>query len=131
MTTELRVLLFAVVLGIIHILASAMAITKQRGAKWNMSARDTKAPEPTGLAGRLDRASKNFFETFPLVAAGILLVHVTQASSPVTALGAQIYLGARILYVPLYAFGIPVIRTLVWTVSMIGFVMLLAPLFGL
>ena len=131
MTTELRMLLFAIVLGIIHILAASVAVTKQRGAKWNMSARDAKAPEATGLAGRLDRASKNFLETFPLVAAAILLVHVTQISSPVTALGAQIYLGARVVYLPLYAFGIPVVRTLVWTVSMIGFVMLLAPLFGL
>ena len=131
MTTELRVLLFAIILGVIHILIGAMLATKQRGAKWNMSPRDGKSAELTGLAGRMDRASKNFLETFPLVAAAILLVHVTQSSSSTTALGAQIYLGARVLYIPLYAMGIPVVRTLVWSISMVGFVMLLAPLFGL
>lgn len=131
MTIELRILLYAIVLGLVHILAAAMLATKQRGTKWNMSARDGKQSELTGLAGRMDRASKNFLETFPLVAAAILMVHATQSSSSVTALGSQMYLGARILYIPLYALGIPVVRTLVWAISMVGFVMLLAPLFGL
>jgi uncharacterized MAPEG superfamily protein len=131
MTTELRILLYTLVLGLVHILAGAFFATQQRGTKWNMSARDGKSPELTGLAGRMDRASKNFFETFPLVAAAILMLAVTHTSSSVTALGAQIYLAARVLYVPIYALGIPVVRTLVWGVSIIGFIMLLAPLFGL
>jgi uncharacterized MAPEG superfamily protein len=131
MTTELRILLYATVLGLVHIMGAAMLATKQRGTKWNMSARDGKTPELTGLAGRMDRASKNFLETFPLVAAVILTLHAAQVSSSVTVLGAQIYFAARVLYIPLYAFGIPVVRTLVWTISIVGFVMLLAPLFGL
>jgi uncharacterized MAPEG superfamily protein len=37
-----------------------------------------------------------------------------------TALGAQIYLICRVVYVPLYAFGVPVLRSLVWIGSAVG-----------
>ncbi len=40
-----------------------------------------------------------------------------------TALGAQIYLAARILYVPTYALGMPIVRSLVWGASLAGIVM--------
>jgi uncharacterized MAPEG superfamily protein len=40
-------------------------------------------------------------------------------------LGAQLYFWARIAFVPVYALGIPVVRTLVWTVSLVGIVLVL------
>jgi uncharacterized MAPEG superfamily protein len=43
-----------------------------------------------------------------------------------SAWGAIVYFGARVLYVPLYAFGVPVLRSLVWGVSLAGLAMLLA-----
>ncbi len=46
-----------------------------------------------------------------------------------TVLGAQLYFWSRLIYVPIYALGIPYLRTLVWTVSMVGIVLLLIPLF--
>ncbi|HUA79328.1 MAG TPA: MAPEG family protein, partial [Dyella sp.] len=36
---------------------------------------------------------------------------------------------ARLIYVPVYALGIPYLRTAIWAVSMVGIVMLLVPLF--
>lgn len=39
--------------------------------------------------------------------------------------GCWLYLLARIVYVPLYAAGIPVLRTLVWMVSVAGLVLIL------
>ena len=41
-------------------------------------------------------------------------------------MGAQIYFWARLLYIPAYASGIPVVRTVLWTISVIGLVMVLA-----
>ena len=42
--------------------------------------------------------------------------------------GAMLWLGARVIYLPLYAAGIPVVRTVAFMVSMVGIVMLLWPL---
>ena len=50
-------------------------------------------------------------------------------SNATSALGAQLYFWARVAYVPLYAAGVPYLRTLVWTISLIGLVMVLAALF--
>lgn len=46
-----------------------------------------------------------------------------------TVWGAALYVGGRALYAPLYASGIPTVRTLVWLVSMVGLVMVLVALF--
>jgi uncharacterized MAPEG superfamily protein len=43
--------------------------------------------------------------------------------------GAALYFWARVVYVPLYALGVPYVRSLVWTVSFAGLVMILAALF--
>ena len=49
-----------------------------------------------------------------------------EAIAPVrTALGAQCYFWARLAYVPLYAAGVPYLRTVVWGVSLWGLLQLL------
>ena len=45
-----------------------------------------------------------------------------------TLLGAWIYVIARALYVPLYASGVPVLRSLVWLAALIGIVLELVAL---
>ena len=65
MTIELRLLVCSVVLGFVHIVAASHAASLQLCYRWSASARDQAAPL-TGVAGRLDRALRNFFETFPL-----------------------------------------------------------------
>ncbi|KRG39339.1 hypothetical protein ARC78_14795 [Stenotrophomonas pictorum JCM 9942] len=128
MDIEIRALGWAVVLGILQMLLAATASTSQRGLKWNVSARDGRAPPLTGAAARLQRAWANFLETFPLFAAAVLAVVLLHRQNPSTALGAQLYLWARVLYVPLYAAGIPYLRSLVWGVAMAGIGMLVWPL---
>ncbi len=130
MTIEIRMLVWAIVLGLVHIMLAVTWATRQRGVAWNTSARDEQA-EPLGtLAARLDRASKNFLETFAFFAAAVLAVVATNHANSTTALGAQLYFWARVVYLPLYAFGVPYVRTLAWTVSLIGLLMVLWPLFG-
>jgi len=74
------------------------------------------------------RAQANFEETFPITIVALLGVVLANRTSPSTALGGWIWLGARIVYLPLYAAGIPVIRTIVFVISMVGLVMVLWPL---
>jgi uncharacterized MAPEG superfamily protein len=88
------------------------------------------APLTGVLAGRLDRAFANFKETFPFFAAAVMMAAVLGRHSNLTAWGAELYLAARIIYLPLYAMGVPFLRTLVWLASVIGIVMLLSELFS-
>jgi len=128
MTTELCMLLWSVVLGLVQIALAATCSVSQRGSRWAAGARDEAKPPLGGIGGRLDRARANFLETFPLFAAVILAAHLLQRHDYLTVLGAQLYFWARLVYVPVYAAGIPYLRTLVWTVSIAGIVLVLAAL---
>lgn len=127
MTTELSVLAWGCVLAIVHVFAAVRVKTRQYGTKWNVGARDEALPPPDPIVGRLARAQANYFETFPVMAAAILIVTAAGLTSRWTALGALIWLGARAIYLPLYAAGVPVVRTIVFMVSMAGIVMVLWP----
>ena len=125
MGIEIKMLGWAIVLGLAQVMLAAAAVTRERGTAWNASARDGTPPPPGPLAARLQRAQANFLETFPFFAAAVLAVVLTQRQDGSTALAVQLYFWARVVYVPLYAAGIPYIRSLVWVVSMVGIVLLL------
>ena len=129
MPTEIKILAWATVLLIVHIFAAVHLKTRQYGAKWNMGARDEALPPLNPLAGRLQRAQANFLETLPIAIIALLGVVVANRTSAGTALGGWIWLGARVVYLPLYAAGIRVIRTLAFAVSLVGLAMVLKPLF--
>lgn len=129
MPIELKMLAWSIVLGLVHVFLAAGLVTRQRGLKWNASARDGEPAPITGIAARVDRASRNFLETFVFFAAAVLAVVVAQKTSAQTALGAEIYVWARVAYLPIYAAGIPYLRTVVWAVSLWGFLQVLEALF--
>ena len=128
MTTELRLLAAAVLIGLVHMLWAAAASRRQQGLKWAAGPRDTPRPV-TGRAERLNRAFANFRETFPLFAAALLAAHVADRTGDLTLWGAVLYVAGRALYVPLYAFPVGMLRTLVWFVSMAGLLLVVAALF--
>ena len=128
LSIELKMLLYSAILGIAHLLAVASLSTMQRGLKWNISSRDQKATELSGVAARMERAFKNFLETFPFFVAAILMVQLTQLQSSNTTLGAQLYFWARLLYIPIYAAGITGVRSLIWGISFAGLIMVLLAL---
>ena len=125
MTTELSMLLWSVVLGLVQIALVAAFSLSRRGVVWAVSARDEAGPALVGIGGRLDRARANFLETFPFFLAAVLAAHLLQVHDSLTILGAQLYFWARLLYVPAYATGIPYLRSLIWGVSIVGIVLLL------
>jgi uncharacterized MAPEG superfamily protein len=126
MTTELNMLMWSVVLGLVQIAIAATCSVAQRGLGWAASPRDEVKPPLTGIGGRLDRARANFLETFPLFLAVVVAAHLLQRHDATTVLGAQLYFWARLAHLPVYAAGIPYLRTLIWTVSIVGIVMVLA-----
>jgi len=125
MTSELTYLGWTLVLALFQILAHAFARTRETGLTYNMSPRDVAGPPAGAIAGRLARAQANLFETLPLFAAAVLIAHVASRDSALTHWGALLYFWSRVVYVPLYVFGIPVARTLVWGVGIAGLVMIL------
>lgn len=127
MATELIMLAWGCVLALVHILATAQVRTRQYGTKWNVGARDEELPPPRPLVGRLERAQANFFETFPLMVAAVLIVTEAGLTGENTALGAMLWLGARVVYLPLYALGVSYLRSLAWIVSLVGIVMVFWP----
>jgi uncharacterized MAPEG superfamily protein len=129
MTIELKMLAWSALLGLVQVFLGAAAMFNQRSSAWVASSRDQPAEPLAGVAGRLDRSWRNFLETFPFFAVAVLVAHLAQRHNDMTMLGAQLYFWARLVYLPLYAAGIPYLRTLVWTISVIGLVMVLAALF--
>ena len=130
LSTELTMLGLAVILGFIHLFAAIQVITAERGRAWNVGARDVTEPLKGKLAGRLDRAFQNFKETFIPFAAVVLACAVAGRHNGLTVWGAELYVVARVIYLPLYAMGIPVLRTIVWLIGTIGIFLLIAALFG-
>ena len=126
MSPELWLLVASIVLGFVHIIAQGQSMTMQRGLRYNAGARDEIMPPVTGVAGRLERALRNFLETFPLFAAAILIAHVVTAHNGFTLWGAWLYFLGRVLYLPLYAFGVPYIRSLAWNIATLGIFLVLA-----
>ena len=128
MPVELKILALGALLLFIHIFTATRFKTAQYGRKWNVGARDEALPPPSAMTGRTMRAQANFQETFPIAIVALLGVVIAGKTSPTTALGGWIWLGARVVYLPLYAAGVPVVRTIVWTAGMAGLTMVIWPL---
>ena len=131
MRPEFVVLGATLVLALVQILLTAQFRTRQYGAKWNVGARDEAMPPLDPIPARLARAQANLFETLPLFIGALLGAAAAGHLGFKTSLGAHLYLAGRVIYLPLYAFGVPVVRTLAWGVATAGLVLVIyALLFG-
>jgi uncharacterized MAPEG superfamily protein len=122
---EIALLGFSSLLVVGQIVLAAQLGNRQYGLQWAASSRDADVAPPGVLLGRVRRALANMLETFPLFAAAVLAVAVTHRFDRWSLIGAHLYFWARLAYVPLYAAGIPLIRSLVWNVGLAGVIMIL------
>jgi uncharacterized MAPEG superfamily protein len=125
---ELKLLAAAIAVGFVQLLWAAFAARQQQTLEWGAGSRDEPRPI-TGVAARLDRALKNFLETFPFFAAAVLAAGLAGKFGALTLWGSVLYVLGRALYVPVYAAGIAYVRTIFWTAAMIGLVMVTAAIF--
>lgn len=125
MNTELQMLGWTVVLGLIHLVAATTLSVGKLGLGYAFSARD-EGRAVSGKMGRLERSFRNFIETLPFFIAAVVLVQALNRHTPMAALGAQLYFWARVVYIPLYLSGVPIARTLCWFASVIGIALVLA-----
>jgi uncharacterized MAPEG superfamily protein len=79
-----------------------------------------------GFPARTDRAAKNMLENMVLFTALALVASVGGIADPRVELGARIFFWARVAYIPIYMVGVPVARTAVYAISVIGMGMMVA-----
>lgn len=122
MTFELWILLAAALLGLVHMTAASFSFKAQVGNRYTVGARDENL-QPKGVAGRLHRAQQNFLETFAIFAVCVVAVHLSNAYGLLSYWGSIFYLVGRVLFLPLYAAGVPWLRTFSWKLATLGLVL--------
>lgn len=113
MTTELNILALYGLYTALVLLAQVTGAQSQLGMGYLLSSRDEHRTL-TGITARLDRALTNSITAMVLFAPAILLLHAKGAFTHNTLTAAQVFLAARVLYVPAYGFGLTGLRTLFW-----------------
>ncbi len=124
-TEELRMLWASIALGLVQLTMSMVAGLASGRLKWNVGARDEEPPPLGKIAARIERAWRNYLETFPLFAALVLLSAALSKHNAMTTLGAELYFYSRVIHLPIYAIGVPVVRTIVFSASLVGIVLVL------
>jgi uncharacterized MAPEG superfamily protein len=127
MSPELTLLVWATVLTLVQALVATMGATSQVGLPILAGNRET-LPAIGGWAGRAQRAHRNMLENFALFAALVLVAQVAGKTNAMTALGAELFFWARLVYAVIYVVGIPWLRTGVWAVSVAGLLLIMAQL---
>ena len=127
MTPELTYLLWAVLLLIVHVIVQATFSDLSKGLGWALGPQD-EPREQNLVAGRIERALRNYLETLPAFLALALVLALTESGNGTSATGAALWFWARVAYIPAYASGIPLVRSIAWFASIGGLVMMILPL---
>ena len=123
MGTEMMCLVWAVALCVAQMVVGALGATQAVGLGTLAGNREG-MKEIGGWTGRALRAHRNMLESLVLFAALVLVAKVAGKTDAQTALGAQMFLWARLAYAVIYVAGLPWIRTGAWVVSIVGLVMI-------
>ncbi|HWA20137.1 MAG TPA: MAPEG family protein [Devosia sp.] len=126
MTTELWLLIASLGVYSLYLGAQSLILRWRYGVWYAASARDD-APKPEGdLLGRAERALRNFNETYVPLVILLIVAHLADRNDPLVLWGAGLWFAARIVYLPLYLFGVFMVRSLVWLVSALGLLLMFA-----
>jgi len=130
MTPELTALTLAALLQVVQFILYAIPANLELGSDYAMSARDTPPPKPlSNRTARLGRALNNHFEGLILFTIACVVITLADKSSIWTSACAFAYLGARLLYVPAYAYDWQPWRSVIWGVGFLAtLIMLIAAL---
>jgi uncharacterized MAPEG superfamily protein len=127
MPIELRYLTYAVILYFVMILAQSITSgLSGRTPKELLGARDDLPASGYSPAhARAKRAQANMTEGMMMFAPAVIVAYLTDNLSSTTALGAMLFFWGRAAFAPLYWFGVPMVRTIAWFVSIAGILMIL------
>ncbi|KXF89424.1 MAPEG family protein [Phaeobacter inhibens] len=131
MTPELTALTLAALLQVFQIALMAVPANLELGQGKTLSPRDRDRlggdlrDQLSTRTARLHRAMSNHFEGLILFGIACLVVSLAGKSTGFTAACAYAYLGARVLYIPAYAFGWVPWRSLIWSVGYLATTLML------
>ncbi|WP_026606876.1 MAPEG family protein [Methylocapsa acidiphila] len=123
MTIELKLLAWTVALTFAQMLLAVAGATKEVGLDELVGNREF-MPKLTGWAERARKAHLNALENLALFAPLILVAQIAGRTNDTTALGAEIFFFARLAYALVFTAGVPYLRTLVWTISIVGLILI-------
>ena len=113
MTTELTILAVYGLVVIALLVVQVLLVIQRMGIMFVASPRDD-APKVTGVAGRAVRTVDNSIAAMALFAPAVLALNVQDISTGGTVLAAQIFLVARLAFIPIYLTGVYFVRGPVW-----------------
>ena len=123
MPLEIAYLIWSAGLGLVYLSVQAGLYRRQIGIAEANNTRDNE-PEPDLMTGRGNRALRNFLESYALFVALAVGVTLADTSDWMTQWGCVLWFWARVVYLPLYVFGISPARSIVWSVSFLGLVLM-------
>ena len=124
LSPEMGYLALSAILLLVHLSVQSFTFKAQVGNRYTVGARD-EGLMASGLAGRAERAFRNFLETFSAFAALAIAIEVTGKNDAWSAFGAALYFWTRVAFLPAYLAGLVWVRTLIWNVSAVGIVILI------
>ena len=127
MSPDLQMLVWSAALALVQMLVAVLGATAQVGLPTLAGNREG-LPELTGWAGRARRAHLNMLESLAIFAVVVLVAHVAGRANETTALGATLFFWGRVAYAVIYVAGLPWLRTVVWTVSVAGILLVFSQL---
>lgn len=123
MPIELSYLVSSIIVYFLMIVVQATLANLENKPGTMAGARDGLVDKSVMLS-RARRANANMVEALIMFVPLILVAYVTDNLNGMTQLGAGLFLAARIVYAPLYWFGVPWLRTLVWFAGLVGTVLI-------
>ena len=122
MSVELTCLLWSAALGFVYVMTQA-ALANSDNVGGIEPNRD-REPEFGLRAQRAGRALRNFLETYPLFIALVAVAELANRHGALTQYGAILYLVGRLIYLPLYIVGGGIVRSAVWSLALLGIVLM-------
>ena len=129
MTPLLEIIVHFTMLTFVTVLLGALLRNREwtaEGRAIGLGNRDN-VSEPTPLGGRAERTARNSMEASIFFVPLALVAHAAGLDAEVL-LGAQIAFWARVAYVPIYIAGIKVVRSFVWMVGVVGYILMVIEL---
>ncbi|WP_297109665.1 MAPEG family protein [uncultured Devosia sp.] len=123
MSVELTLLIWSTALAFAYLGVQLTLYRIDYGLEHANSQRDHERP-PNKWTVRGQRALSNFLETYGVFIALAVATELAGRSDALTQWGGQVWFWARWVYLPAYFIDIPQMRSLIWTISFLGLVLM-------
>lgn len=120
MQVQISLLIWSAALLGLYIGPQSILYRVEYGIMFATGPRDGEAMAKSVHLQRSEKALRNFLETYGAFIALSAGAALSQHTDGLTQWGGITYFAARIVYLPLYVFGVRFVRSAAWVVSVIG-----------